>query len=264
MMIKALKIFLVTFLLFVPRSYAQITETSDAAVYDALLHQYVQGNRVDFSGVCKDPRLGQYLGGAAQTDPDKFSDPQERLAFWINVYNAYNLKVICDKYPVKSMLQLGFGPILVQAALGKTVWDKPIAVVSGKKYTLKNIDHSVIRGKFHDPKIQFALYCGAVACPPLRNEAYDAKKLQEQLFQQAMIFFGNKEWNTFDLSSKSATLSSIMNWNAKYFGGDRDAVLRFIGQFAPSDVRDSLKDEPGAWKVTYNEYDLTVNDATNK
>ena len=59
------------------------------------------------------------------------------------------------------MIKLGTGPLVVQAAFGKTVWDKPIAIIHGKKYTLKNIDHGVIRGRFHDPKIQFALYCGA-------------------------------------------------------------------------------------------------------
>lgn len=158
------------------------------------------------------------------------------------------------------MANLGFGPLLVQAALGKTVWDRPIAVVNGHNYTLKNIDHGVIRGTFNDPKIQFALYCGAKSCPPLRNEPYTGERLQAQLSDQATVFFNGKQWNSFDPAKKTASLSSIMNWNAKYFGGDRDAVLSFIATFAPPEVRDSLTKDPATWTITYNNYDLDIND----
>lgn len=238
--------------------------SAEQSIGNSLLQKYVQGTEVNFTGLCKDQMLAQYLTEVAQTDPNKLPGENEELAFWLNAYNAYTLKVICDKYPVKSMAQLGFGPLLVSAALGKTVWDKPIAIVNGQKYTLKNIEHTIIRGKFKDPKIQFALYCGAVSCPPLRNEIYEASRLQDQMSDQARIFFSNPRWNSFDLELKKASLSSILKWNAKYFGENRDEILKLISEFAPADVRESLNKEPGSWTVEYNNYDLTINAARNK
>ena len=235
------------------------TSFAEQNTFNPLLQKYVQGTEVNFKGLCKDPGLSQYLDEVSKTDPDKFKAENEQLAFWLNAYNAYTLKAVCDKYPVKSMAQLGFGPLLVSAALGKTVWDKPLVVVNGQKYTLKNVEHVVIRGKFKDPKIQFALYCGAVSCPPLRNEVYEGVRLQEQMADQAKTFFRDPRWNSFDLKSKSATLSSVLNWNAKYFGENRDEILKFVGEFAPEDVRDSLIKEPASWTIKYNEYDLTIN-----
>ncbi len=232
--------------------------------YNALLQKYVLPHGVNFMGLCQDKRLDQYLAGVAQADSAKFLSEDEQLAFWLNVYNAYTLKAICDKYPVKNMAQLGFGPLLVSAALGKTVWDKPLVVVNHKKYSLKNIDHTVIRGRFKDPKIQFALYCGAVSCPPLRNEVYQAARLKEQLMDQTNIFFNGSQWNTFDLESKTADLSPIMNWNAKYFGDNQKDVFKFIAGFAPADVRESLRNQPDSWAVQYGQYDLTINDTNEK
>ncbi len=234
---------------------------AEESIGNSLLQKYVQGTDVNFAGLCKDPRLGQYVSEVAQTDPNKLPSENEQLAFWLNTYNAYTLKVICDKYPVKSMAQLGFGPLLVSAALGKTIWDKPVPIVNGQKYTLKNIEHTIIKGQFKDPKIQFALYCGAVSCPPLRNEIYVASRIQEQMADQARMFFSNPRWNSFDLKLRKASLSSILDWNAKYFGENIDEILKFIGEFAPVDVRDSLIKEPGSWTVKYNNYDLTINAA---
>ncbi len=249
------------FSVFIISVFGVSTVSADQGAYNSLLQKYVQGREVNFKDLCNDQTLDQYLDGVAQTDPDKFLSENEQLAFWLNAYNAYTLKAICNRYPVRSMAQLGFGPLLVSAALGKTVWDKPLAIVNGQKYTLKNMDHTVIRGKFKDPNIQFALYCGAVSCPPLRNEAYEASRLSEQMVDQVKVFFNDPRWNAFDLKNKTATLSSILNWNAKYFGKDRDDVLRFISQYAPEDVRDSLMKEPSGWTVKYNNYDLLINDA---
>ncbi len=252
------KIFLfIAVLLFVSAKMA----LAEQSIGNSLLQKYVLGTEVNFAGFCEDQRLGEYLTEIAQTDPYQFSSENEQLAFWLNAYNAYTIKVICNKYPVKSMAQLGFGPLLVSAALGKTIWDKPIALVNGKKYTLKNIEHKIIKGQFKDPKIQFALYCGAVSCPPLRNEVYTASQLQEQMTDQARIFFSNSRWNSFDLNSRTASLSSILDWNAKFFGQNREEILKLIGEFAPVDVRDSLIKEPSSWSVQYKNYDLTINAA---
>jgi hypothetical protein len=236
------------------------TASPDNQAWNVLLQKYVVQEQVDFTGLCKDPELPKYIDEVSRTHLDALTAKDEQLAFWLNAYSAYTLKVICDKYPVKSMVQLGSGSLIVSALLSKTVWDKPVVSVDGQKYTLKAVDHEVIRGKYKDPRLQFGMYCGAVSCPPLRNEAYDASRLSAQLQDQAKAFFNNPKINSFDLKTKHALLSPIMNWNARYFGGTRDNVLKFISGFVPKDIGDSLNAEPANWSVKYGSYDLTIND----
>lgn len=231
----------------------------DHAIFDAVLKEHVSDGRADYKNLCSDKRLSEYLKELAGADMSGLTE-QEEIALWLNAYNAYMLKIVCDHYPLKNLNRLHFGGLVTSALLGKTVWDRRIAVVSGEKYTLKKIDHGIIRTKFKDPRLQFAMSCGAVSCPQLRSEAYSADKLDEQLTDQAKKFLNDPILNTFGLKSKNAQLSPIMNWNAHYFGKGLVEVLAFIAQYVEPDIGKSLKEHPEEWTVTYGEYDLTVND----
>lgn len=231
----------------------------DHAIFDAVLKEHVSDGRADYKNLCSDKRLGGYLKELSNADMAGLTE-QEEIALWLNAYNAYMLKIVCDHYPLKNLNRLHFGGLVTAALLGKTVWDRRVAVVGGEKYTLKKLDHGIIRTKFKDPRLQFGMSCGAVSCPPLRSQAYTADQLDEQLNDQAKRFFNDPILNTFGLKSKNAQLSPIMNWNAHYFGKGLVEVLAFIAQFVPSDVGQSLKEHPEEWTVTYGEYDLTVND----
>lgn len=241
--------------------YAQ--ELHEIQKYDELLKQYVKEVTIDFSGLCKDTRLNDFISVLKNTEPPSVENKSARLAYWINAYNAYTLKVICDKYPIKSMGQFSFGGIVVAAITKKTIWDRPLVILGGKKYTLKDLDHSIIRGENSDPRLQFAMYCGSVSCPMLRTEAFKADQLETQLTEQTRSFFNNSRWNRFDVNNKSATISPLMDWNAKYFGKTKEEVLRFIGTYVDSDAGKLLRDDPLSWKIKYGEYQLTINDEKN-
>jgi hypothetical protein len=227
--------------------------------FNSVLKQYVKDGLVDYKGMCSDKRLNDYLTEIAAFNPDGLSRPDE-IAFWLNAYNGYMLKIVCDHYPLKNLNQLHFGGLMTAALLGRTVWDKPVAVVGGKKYNLKTIDHGIIRSRFSDPRLQFGMACGAVSCPPLRSEVYVGSKLDEQLSEQTKKFFTSASFNTFDLKDKKAQLSPLMNWNAHYFGRGLPEVLAFISKYVPYDIGQSLKNHPEDWTVTYGKYDLIVND----
>lgn len=227
--------------------------------FDAVLKQYVSGGKVDYKGLCPDKRFGDYLKELSNAGLTGLSEKEE-TALWLNAYNAYMLKIVCDHYPLKNLNRLHFGGLVTSALLGKTVWDRRVAVVSGERYTLKKLEHGIIHAKFKDPRLQFGMSCGAVSCPQLRSEAYSADKLDEQLTDQAKRFFNDPMLNTFGSKSKNVQLSPIMNWNAHYFGKGLVEVLAFIAQFVPPEVGQSLKEHPEEWTVTYGEYDLTVND----
>lgn len=227
--------------------------------FDAVLKQYVADGKVDYKNLCSDKRFSDYLKELAGMKIAGLKEPEE-IALWLNAYNAYMLKIVCDHYPLKNINQLHFGGLVTAALLGKTVWDRRIAAIGGEKYTLKKLDHGVIRTKFKDPRLQFAMACGAVSCPQLRSQAYSAEKLDDQLDDQARIFFNDPSLNAFDLKKKKAQLSPIMNWNAHYFGKGLVEVLAFVAKYVPADIGRSLRDHPDEWTVTYGEYDLTVND----
>jgi hypothetical protein len=91
----------------------------------------------------------------------------EKLALLINAYNAFTLKLIVERLPVQSILDI---PAAER-------WDAVRWKVGGQVWSLKQIEHEQIRPKFTEPRVHFALVCAAVGCPPLRNEAYDASRL---------------------------------------------------------------------------------------
>ncbi|MBK9742889.1 MAG: DUF547 domain-containing protein [Saprospiraceae bacterium] len=128
---------------------------------------------------------------------------------------------------------------------GKT-WDVKRITVNGKKYSLNNIENDIIRKQFKDPRIHFALNCGAISCPPLLNKAYLPKTLDVQLETQTKNFFTNKLYQ--QISPTTAKISKIMDWYKSDFGN----IVNFINKYAI--VKVSIKT-----KIEYLPYDWALN-----
>jgi len=229
-------------------------------LFTTLLAGHVRNGLVDYAALRTDERLTQYCTQLAATNPDTIASEKARLAFWINAYNAYTLKIICENYPVKSINDLHGGGLIVGTILNTTVWDKEWVTINRKKTTLNTIEHKTIRPVFHDPRIHFALVCAAKSCPPLRAEAYEEETLDEQLDDQGKTFLGNPLWNAFDPVRQEAFLSRIFSWYADDFGGKDERVLLFIARFLPKATANTIKVDPKVWKIRYNEYDWALND----
>lgn len=193
------------------------------------------------------------------TDPAKISDRNERLAFWINAYNAYTLKVICNNYPVESIKDLSTGGNILSYILKTTVWDKAYVNINKKVMSLNDIEHGIIRKVFREPRIHFALVCAAISCPPLRNEPYTGQKLDHQLSEQAKIFFSDKSKNYFDLINHTAYLSKILSWYDGDFGNNEKQVLNKIAAYFPKEIAENIKKNPGKWELEYNDYNWSLN-----
>jgi hypothetical protein len=234
--------------------------TNPESLFGATLEDYVAGGRVDYRGLCDDDRLAQYIGYLARTDPAGIESENARLAFWINAYNAYTLKVICDNYPVESINDLHFGGLAVGTVTRKTIWHKEFAVIGGETYSLNHIEHEIIRPVYDDPRAHFALVCAAKSCPPLRSEAYTGGRLDEQLDDQGRVFFADAEKNRFDAASKTAHLSKILDWYAGDFGDGREELLSFIARYLPPDIRDGILEAPADWRVKHTHYDWSLNE----
>jgi hypothetical protein len=227
------------------------------ALFSQLLGEHVEAGRVDYTALCRDPRLATYCARLSTIDPDTIDHEKARLAFWIDAYNALTLKVICDNYPVKSINDLSRGG---DAGTVQGIWDRALFVVGGKKLSLNRIEHEIIRPRFNDPRIHFALVCAARSCAPLRSEAYEGASVDGQLDDQGRAFFSDATKNRFDVKKKVAYLSRILEWYASDFGDGSEQVLLAIVRFLPAEVAADIRSRPGAWRIEYVEYDWSLND----
>lgn len=232
----------------------------DNTLLTAVLQTHVKEGRVDYAGLKADPRLARYLQQVSVTDPAQLASERDRLALWLNAYNAYTLQLIVERHPAKSITEIGTGGIVLGSLIKTTAWDIPFAAVGGKTYTLNQIEHEVIRAKFKDLRAHFALNCASDSCPPLRTEAYDGKKLDQQLDEQGRLFLRDSARNRFDLRTRTAYLSSIFKWYQGDFGGGDRGALATAARYASADVRQSIEKDPGAWKIDYLAYDWSLND----
>jgi hypothetical protein len=161
----------------------------------------------------------------------------DKLAFWINAYNLFTIKLIVDNYPIKSIQHLD----------GGKPWDVKRIIIGGKKYSLNDLENDMIRAPFKDARIHFAINCAAKSCPPLLNAAFFPNTLEVQLENQTKKFFLNKQAQ--QIGTNVAKLSKILDWYKSDFGN----ITSFINTY--SDVKIST-----STKIEYLTYDWSLND----
>jgi len=230
-----------------------------AELYTSVLAAHVRDGHVDYEALTTETRLDAFIAWLAVTDPSTLNDPASRLAFWINAYNAYTLKLIRDNYPVESINDLHAGGRIVGHVTKKTAWDVSFAIAGGTTYTLNHIEHEIIRPVFQDPRVHFALVCAAKSCPPLRSEAYDGGRLDEQLDDQARVFLAQTDKNYFETDKRIAHLSKILDWYRGDFADSNEELLRVIAPWLSDGVRESIESDASSWKVEHTDYDWNLN-----
>lgn len=187
-------------------------------LYNHVLHKFVKAGRVDYAGLKKEPKvLERYLFTLSRIKEPQFKNwtKDQQLAWLINLYNATTLKLIIDHYPVKSIKKIG--------SFFKGPWDQPVVKLFGTTITLNKLEHQIIRPQYNEPRIHLALVCAAKGCPPLRSEAYIAKKLDAQLEDQTRQFLRNRLKFRINTRYKTVYLSPIFKW----YGND------FVSKYAP-------------------------------
>ncbi len=197
----------------------------------------------------------------------------QKIAFWINAYNALTLQVILDHYPIDPSFlgSLRFPDNSIRQIPG--VWDKITFPVMGRSLTLDQIEHEILRKEFQEPRIHMALVCAARGCPPIRSEPYTGRDLDGQLDDQARQFLANPEKFRIDRAAKEVRLSSIFKWFGEDFvpvyGTDdrfkshdeeERAVLNFIQRYLEDKDKQFLLNED--YDIKYLDYDWTLNEQT--
>ncbi|MCB0567099.1 MAG: DUF547 domain-containing protein [Phaeodactylibacter sp.] len=207
--------------------------------WDALLQQYVSSaGKVNYKGLLNEKaRLQAYLDELAANPVNKGWSRNEKLAYWINAYNAFTVKLILDNYPVSSITDIHDGK----------PWDMKWIKLGAQTYSLNNIENDIIRPQFKEPRIHFAVNCAAVSCPPLLNHAWEADNINRYLEQQARSFINNPRYNT--IRANAVEISKIFEWYASDFGN----IIDYLNHYSETQIGREAK-------VSYRKYDWELNE----
>jgi hypothetical protein len=224
--------------------------------WDELLRRFVdaEGN-VDYStwkeSVGDLRRLDDYVSSLSRLDESRFATLPQRLAFWINAYNAVTVLGILREYPTTSVQNH------VSRVGGYNFWRDLRLIVGEQNYSLGEIEHTLLR-PLNEPRIHFAIVCASRGCPRVRNEAYTAERLEEQLQSNAIAFFADPTKCAVTTAGNELQLSPILKWYADDFGTSLPAVLQRITPWLPDDARSMAQGKNV--RVVYLDYDWNLND----
>lgn len=216
----------------------------DHSKLDAVLSDVVKGESVDYDllGTRHRLELFNYLAKMAEIEPMTLPR-EERLAYYINVYNAYVLHEVVGRR--------ANDPAWRADANAFALFDDPVVTIRGRRLSLNDLEHRIIRPSFNDPRVHAALVCAARSCPPLLNRAYTGRNVQPLLELNMRRFLEDRTRNPIDEANKQLRLSKIFEWYAGDFGG-RDKLAEYVGGVLGKDF--------DGYTVSFVEYSWELND----
>lgn len=219
-------------------------------IWDGLVKKHVKSDGfVDYKGFIRDSaELNRYLRLLETSHPsDKGWTREEQMAYWINAYNAYTVDLITRNYPTESIKDIKRGVAFVNS-----VWDIKFIKIQGYTYDLNNIEHNILRPVFKDARIHAAVNCASYSCPRLRNEAFTAKRLEEQLDDSMRQFVNDPVRNK--IGAEKAQISEIFKWFKGDFERDAGSVRAFLNRYAETKLTEKTD-------ISYMDYLWTLNEA---
>ena len=208
----------------------------------------VSTNLVDYS-----QDLDSYLKQLSSVSKEQFKafSKTEKLAFFINTYNAFTIKLIQN-----NKNKLGSKKSIKNIST-ESPWDIEFINILGQTYSLNHIEHEIIRKEFNEPRIHFALVCAAISCPKLQNFAFTADKLEKQLEQSKKEFLKNKSKNYY--KSKTLHISKVFEWFADDFTKNKQSIKKYVARDIASSDAEYQEIISDRTKVKYVDYDWTLN-----
>ncbi len=224
------KIILILLLLGVVNSFGQKV---NYFYYNNFLLKYVTDNGVvDYDKIYKNKAdLQEIVNKFDKIKPNIYWSNKENLAFWINVYNLYSIKLVIDNYPVKSIKEIN------------NAWKKDFIVFNGSPVSLDYIDEKILR-PLGDPRYHFAINCTSYSCPAFLNEAYDYEKIDSQLENAAVIFINDVTKN--EITQRSANISKVFDWYKSDFT-TKGSLIEFLNKFSKTAIKNDAL-------ITFGEY----------
>jgi Protein of unknown function, DUF547 len=206
---------------------------------DKFMVANVKNGAVNYKAIAADKTALDDLVAAAGKKY-KFSSATEEKVFYLNAYNVLVIKGLINAYPVK-------GPLAIDG-----FFDKKTFLVNGASLTLNQVENDVVRKKYNDARIHFALVCGAKSCPPLPSYAYRPALLETQLDNLTRQSVQNSSFTKIDYKKKTAAVSMIFNWYKEDFVKAKGSVEAFLNSYLKTPL-------PQGTVITNYEYDWSIN-----
>jgi hypothetical protein len=191
----------------------------------------------------------------------ELNDDQKRLAFWLNLYNAFT-QVILKKDPDQYKTRNSF-------------FSSKQINIAGRQLSLDDIEHGILRhskvkwsegylGKLFpsgfekkfrveklDYRIHFALNCGAKSCPPIAF--YEPGSIDSQLSMAVKTYL--KGECEYDSAKNVVSVPALMGWFRYDFGGEK-GMLEILKQnkIIPQDSNPAIHFKKYDWSIYLNNY----------
>ncbi|MCY4418237.1 MAG: DUF547 domain-containing protein [Cytophagales bacterium] len=217
------------------------------AIWSEWLGLYVsETGAVDYARCLRDSKgqqvLDGYLGWLDKEVPHA-AGRNQRLAYWINAYNAFTIQLILKHYPLKSIKD-------IEKRTGKGPWDHRFISLGGKTYSLNQIEHELIRPTFKDARVHFALVCAAKSCPKLLNQAYLPETISAQLDRQARLFLEDEKKNK--IRPRRLEISQVFKWFEEDFTA-QEPLITYLNRYTPKELSSKAR-------ISYLPYDWSLNE----
>ncbi|MGH7229818.1 MAG: DUF547 domain-containing protein [Nitrospiraceae bacterium] len=234
----------------VPRSFHPIEPISPGQFsyqeLDTALKVHVKDGVVSYISIAQDDRFQVHIQQLDRVDPLQLPTRLDRLAFWINAYNAFAIQGILD----------GYSPM--------TLWGRyryfiaRECRVGGQTINLYDLEQKVLIPDFQDPRIHFAIVCASKSCPKLRSEVFIADALDDQLDESARAFINDPTRNRFDRERRVAHLSMIFKWFERDFAAQAGSLIHYLRKYVADPVlANDLERQP--YRVEFLECDWSLN-----
>jgi hypothetical protein len=243
---------------------------------DELLDIYVRDGFVYYNALRSDrAKLDQYvraLDGPSAVEQAKGSR-EEKIAFWINAYNAFVLQTVINHFPIR-----GRAPDYPATSIRQIpgAFDRQVFRAAGQSLTLDAIEKDMLT-PLGEPRAFLALGRGAVGSGRLRSEAYDPKRLDAQLEQVAAESLSRREIIRLDILNNLLSVTPIFSWREPAFvaafekkasdvfnqrSAIERAVLGLIRPYLkPSEI---VYIEKNAFRISFHPFDWRLNDLSNR
>ena len=210
----------------------------DHGTFTLVLQDHVsEDGLVDYKAIGNDIRFRRYVAMLERFTPLPEWSREERMAWWINAYNAFTIRLVVDNLPLASIIALD------------APFKQEFIRLKGTAWSLDGIENEALRRGFGDPRIHFTLVCASRSCPVLQREAYTAARLHEQLDTAARRFLADPARN--HITPDRLELSMLFDWFRDDFT-DGETLQQFVARY--TDVHIS----PDA-EVLFLDYDWQLN-----
>jgi hypothetical protein len=236
--------------------------------FDRVLRRFVdEHGQVAYTALKKDDAdLQAYYAQIATYSPDshpaRFPKRNDRMAYWLNAYNAAVLVNILHHYPIGGVAEVKAPALLFFMPEKSGFFYFHKLVFGSQTFNLYNLEHDLIRPRFNESRLHFALNCGSVGCPRLPQHAFSAATLDTELDRETRLFMAEKRNFRLDHDQRAVYLSEIFQWYESDFlaGLPPGANLKdYIVPYLSPEKAAALKQADGyAWH--YTPYDWSLND----